>query len=141
LFLLKGMLKKIVSLWKNYRYRFTPWQALHFDRHAVSVQEQHPADICDGQLMADLQSLVSQFRPPEHILMFKKSPERLREFRLCQEENDQVLYRAWGFSLAVKASSISGAGRGVYVHRGSIRKGQMVALYPGTVYRPYQPIL
>ena len=34
-----------------------------------------------------------------------------------------------------------GAGKGVFLKQGRILRGQVVALYPGTIYMPYQPIL
>ena len=36
---------------------------------------------------------------------------------------------------------MAGAGRGVLVVGGAVPRGALVALYPGTVYQPYQPIL
>ena len=32
-------------------------------------------------------------------------------------------------------------GRGVFVKKGKISKGQVACLYPGLVYKPYHPIL
>jgi hypothetical protein len=46
-----------------------------------------------------------------------------------------------GFSLELRASSVVGAGRGVFVAGGVLREGGLACLYPGTVYQPYQPIL
>ena len=138
------MLKEIKNLWKVYRFRFTPWQALNFNRHAVSVKDQYRVeclDIQDDKLLAELQCLFQDFRPTNYFWMFRDCVERRREFLLSHDENKDVLFRKWGFELSMKPSGISGAGKGVFVERGSIRKGQIVALYPGTVYLPFQPIL
>ncbi len=140
------MLKEIKTIWKSYRYRFTPWQAVNFDRHAVSLREQHQVDNLeslrdDGDLLNDLSRLLSGFRPPEYVWMYRNCPERRREFMLSHAINTDVLFREWGFQLTLRPSRISGAGQGVFVVRGKIKRGQIVALYPGTVYLPYQPIL
>jgi hypothetical protein len=138
------MLNQFKKFWKAYRFRFTPWQALNFNRHAVSVKEQHRVeslDIQDDKLLLQLQSLFDEFRPPEYVWMFRDCVERRREFLLSHDVNKDVLFRKWGFELSVRPSCISGAGKGVFVERGSIRRGQIVALYPGTVYLPFQPIL
>jgi len=43
---------------------------------------------------------------------------------------------ASGFQISRKPSSIPGAGTGVFVTAGKVSKGQVVAIYPGSVYRP-----
>jgi len=43
--------------------------------------------------------------------------------------------------LAISQSKITEAGQGVFLKRGKIRQGQLVALYPGTVFSSSQPIL
>jgi len=43
----------------------------------------------------------------------------------------------FGFRLAIRQSHI--AGLGVFLIEGSVEKGQLVALYPGTVYRAWDP--
>ncbi|CAG0893758.1 unnamed protein product [Cyprideis torosa] len=59
-----------------------------------------------------------------------------RRFRL----RDVIFLKIHGFSLCLKPSSI-GAGTGVFVDRGSIPAANYpVALYPGTVYLPGDPI-
>ena len=138
------MLKEVKNLWKQYRYRFTPWQALNFDRHAVPLTDQHHdthLDIQDGKLLNDLELLFSKFRAPEYAWMFRDSPKRREEFQLCNASNKDILHSQWGFELTLEPSGIPGAGKGVFVKRGSIQKGQIVALYPGTVYLSHQPIL
>ena len=136
------MLRELKNIWKNYRFRFTPWQAFNFGRLAVPIENQvQSLEISDELLCLELQQLLRDFRPPDYVWMFRNSPERQREFRLCSDENRSGLFRAWGFELGLRASGIKGAGLGVFVLKGSVRKGQIVALYPGTVYRPSQPIL
>jgi hypothetical protein len=140
------MLKEVKALWKSYRFRFTPWQAIHFDRHAVSLRDQHQVENLgslrdDRDLLNDLSRLLSGFRTPEYVWMYRNCPERRQEFKLCHAYNTDVLFREWGFQLTLRPSLIPEAGQGVFVERGRIKRGQIVALYPGTVYLPYQPIL
>ena len=45
------------------------------------------------------------------------------------------------FELKLAPSTISGAGRGVFVKSGKIQKGQIACLYPGLVYQPWDKIL
>lgn len=136
------MLRELRSFWKSYRFRFTPWQAFNFNRLAVPMEKQvQSLEICDELLVQELQRLLRHFRSPDYVWMFRHSAERQREFQLCSDENRGAIFREWGFELGLRASGIKNAGLGVFVVRGSVTKGQIVALYPGTVYRPSQPIL
>ena len=45
-----------------------------------------------------------------------------------------VMYNALGYEIRRLDSTISGAGRGVFVTKGTIPAGSLVALYPGTRY-------
>ncbi|CDS11686.1 hypothetical protein LRAMOSA03949 [Lichtheimia ramosa] len=52
----------------------------------------------------------------------------------------ETLERKLGFSVYKSASTITGAGQGVFL-RGQCHAGQVVCLYPGTVYMPFEPLL
>ncbi|XP_071887809.1 SET domain-containing protein 9 isoform X3 [Anas platyrhynchos] len=52
----------------------------------------------------------------------------------------EVLFQALGFGLARRHSSLPAAGTGVFLSRGGARRGAVVAMYPGTVYRKHEPI-
>lgn len=53
----------------------------------------------------------------------------------------EVLHSEWGYSIGRRHSNIPGAGRGVFVTDGVVCKGQVVALYPGTLYHPGERLL
>ncbi|NWI09735.1 SETD9 protein, partial [Crypturellus soui] len=58
--------------------------------------------------------------------------------RRCSPE--EVLFNTLGFSIARDQSSLLSAGTGVFVSKGFVPKGTLVSMYPGTVYRKYEPI-
>ena len=89
----------------------------------------------------ELRLLLKDFRPPNYICVFRDSAERREEFHICNSINTNVIRQNWGYELCLKRSGITGAGQGVFVQSGSISKGQIVALYSGTIYLPSQPIL
>ena len=66
---------------------------------------------------------------------------RMKLFEECGRKNRENLLEYFGFELEIKSSAMPGAGKGVFLKRGKILRGQVVALYPGTIYMPYQPIL
>ncbi|KAG7227132.1 hypothetical protein INR49_013930 [Caranx melampygus] len=51
------------------------------------------------------------------------------------------MLQALGFCIDRQPSSLPFAGTGVFVTKGFVPKGATVALYPGTVYQAYEPIL
>lgn len=77
-------------------------------------------------------------------------------------EGKSILREQCGFSLAVQPSLLQGGGSGVFMDSGGVKRGQLVALYPGeqgakavlsvfyimsvpfllgTVYLPFEPLL
>ena len=56
-----------------------------------------------------------------------QSPESKRN-------STEVMYNALGYEIKRLDSTVRGAGRGVFVTRGKITAGSLVALYPGTMY-------
>lgn len=59
---------------------------------------------------------------------------------LGKEEQD-VIFQSLGFCVDRKPSSLPSAGAGVFVTRGLVPGGATVAMYPGTIYQPHEPIL
>ncbi|KGL79803.1 SET domain-containing protein 9, partial [Tinamus guttatus] len=58
--------------------------------------------------------------------------------RMCSP--GEVLFNTLGFSIARDQSSLLSAGTGVFISKGFVPKGTVVSMYPGTVYRKYEPI-
>ncbi|XP_069678242.1 SET domain-containing protein 9-like isoform X3 [Periplaneta americana] len=46
-----------------------------------------------------------------------------------------------GFCIMRSPSNVPGAGQGVVMKSGRADSGKLIALYPGTLYQPYEPIL
>lgn len=53
----------------------------------------------------------------------------------------EFLLSEWGYYIDRHHSNIPGAGKGVFVTDGVVRRGQVVALYPGTLYYPGERLL
>jgi len=53
----------------------------------------------------------------------------------------QVMENYFGFAIERKTSTIRDGGVGVYVTKGKVKQGSLVALYPGTIYRLMEPLL
>ena len=69
------------------------------------------------------------------------SRKRLEIYREIGSRNRATFSANAGFSHRIGASTIMGAGQGVFVLAGEVEVGQIVAIYPGVVYQPYHPIL
>ncbi|XP_041474686.1 uncharacterized protein LOC121423420 [Lytechinus variegatus] len=52
-----------------------------------------------------------------------------------------VMHQTLGYAVGRRQSQIDGGGVGVYVTKGVVPKGAVVAMYPGTIYYPAEPIL
>ncbi|XP_048379833.1 SET domain-containing protein 9 [Stegostoma tigrinum] len=53
---------------------------------------------------------------------------------------NETLFKTFGFIISRATSSLSFAGRGVFVTTGRVPKGAVVCMYPGTIYQQYEPI-
>lgn len=53
----------------------------------------------------------------------------------------EVMEDVFGYNIQRKPSLLSGGGEGLFVTQGVVPRGSLVALYPGTIYWPYEPIL
>ena len=132
--------KSLSRKWSSYKYRFLPWLALNLkSRRILPIRQKftiHP----DEKYLQDLKELFTSFARPDYTLLFKGS-KRWDHFRDLGKLNRLHILEQWGFVVGVGKSRIPGAGRGVFVTKGSVKEGQIVALYPGCVYQPNQPIL
>ncbi|XP_038068498.1 SET domain-containing protein 9-like [Patiria miniata] len=67
--------------------------------------------------------------------------QKVQGTRLRCQEGLEVMQRMLGFTIERQPSSITGGGTGVFVTRGTIPAETVVAMYPGTVYKSWEPIL
>ena len=133
-------MSNLKKLWKNYKYRFTPWLAVNL---AEKAQKQEHIQYWDQSLMTtQLLKLLSDFQIPNELLIYKGDTKvRRAEFKNCHIRNQNILLDRFGFQLDIQKSRIPNGGHGVFVTKGSIKQGQIACLYPGLIYRPYNPIL
>ena len=131
-----SLLKK---LWKNYKYRFTPWLAINLADKAKKLE---PSQHWDQSLMKEeLLKLLSEFQTPNESMIFRDSRDRRTNFAQCHCRNQEVLLEQFGFQLEIKCSKLPNGGQGVFIKNGLVPKGKIVCLYPGLIYKPYNPIL
>ena len=126
-------------IWKNYKFRFTPWIAYNFLDKAE--RSKTSTFIEEEKLTENLLTLLHKFEVVPYKIIFKRSRKREKSFAQCHTENKKVLLTQEGFQLDLRSSSIPGAGRGVFVKEGKIKAGQIACLYPGLIYQPHDPIL
>jgi hypothetical protein len=96
-----------------------------------------------NQLDALLNSLAGQVMKtinltPKSIRKLIYDHQQLKSLHLLACD---VTYDVAKFSLSIGPSKLTDGGNGVFVSKGSIKDGQLVALYPGTIYLPFEPIL
>ena len=144
------MFKVLKNKWKNYRHRFLPWLALNL-RHRM-VPESHqiknhgkdciPKTKIENSLKEMLLALENPCKGTDTALTIfgRDSSKRRQMFEKCGKKNREILMQQFGFNLEIKKSAMPGAGNGVFLN-GKLTRGQVAALYPGSIYMPYQPIL
>nr|XP_033786969.1 SET domain-containing protein 9 isoform X3 [Geotrypetes seraphini] len=154
-----GTLRALLIRWRSYRYRFVPWIALNLaqkrrtTRHvSKDSQDKIISDtVVWDTLMKFFQALIiNHFRddfvlPPEAI---RAKYEALYTSHQTAGNGPkqsifvpgEILFATLGFSINRRTSSLISAGIGVFVSKGSVPKGAVVAMYPGTVYQKHEPI-
>ncbi|XP_002731242.1 SET domain-containing protein 9-like [Saccoglossus kowalevskii] len=119
------LIKNLSARWKSYRYRFVPWIALNFKNRTIRGVPKGSEDkvISDKQVEDTLKTLFTKINgvssKPEIVL--------------------GVMRDVLGFTVEKAKSQVGGTG--VYVTNGAVPKGTVLAMYPGTVYFTYEPIL
>ncbi|XP_054431327.1 SET domain-containing protein 9 isoform X2 [Pteronotus mesoamericanus] len=161
------LLRGLEQWWRRYKYRFVPWIALNLSRNPRTLryvpEEFKDKVISDEDVLETLlkvfQALfMNDFNKQSDILAVLPEPVQskyqdllsvqharanLPECRNHQKvifKPEEILYKTLGFSVARATSSLVSAGRGVFVTKGSVPKGAVVSMYPGTVYQKYEPI-
>ncbi|XP_067889621.1 SET domain-containing protein 9 isoform X2 [Heterodontus francisci] len=162
------MLKKLLSRWNCYKYRLVPWIALNVwknQRTLRFVAEDSLDKLISDQVVEA--SLLKLFRAlflsdlsnqaeflnllPESIQSkYKNIFIHFQSIKKTEKETkgngmdfnpDGAMFETLGFIINRATSSLSFAGRGVFVTTGRVPKGAVVCMYPGTVYQQNEPIL
>ncbi|XP_064356718.1 SET domain-containing protein 9 [Dromaius novaehollandiae] len=160
------MLRALRRRWDSYKYRFVPWVALNLRRKRRTLryvpENSQDKIITDEDVFATLLKVfkalfVNDFSRQTRILallpeikckyleLLTVELERSK-VKSCNHESqhmfspEEVLFNTLGFSITRDRSSLVSAGTGVFVTKGFVPKGTVVSMYPGTVYRKYEPI-
>lgn len=114
------VIKSLSKRWNSYKYRFVPWMRLKM----LSQPTTRVIDIHSDKVISD--------------------SEVLRQLKRLFQGFDNVTANGSKISphrLEVRDSSIEGAGLGVFLASCNLPGGTVAAVYPGTVYLPYESIL
>lgn len=124
------LIRKWIEKWRSYRYRFVPWIALNLRKRTVREVGSTDQDktVPDTKVIESLLTVLHAL----HDIEMQSANDR---------HQSGVMYKTLGYEIKRLESSIPGAGKGVFVTKGDIAVGSLVALYPGTIYWPYEPIL
>lgn len=152
----RAVLKRFQSKWKSYRHRFVPWVVLNLSKNEKTLRQ--VGGRSKDKLLSDEEvsgSLLKLFR----VLRRSHGADHGQQLRAVQShflrqvtgdeeqcEGNPVcahdaMLQSLGFCIDRKPSTLHFAGTGVFVTRGFVPKGATVAMYPGTVYQAYEPIL
>lgn len=128
------MFKKLSSIWQSYKYRFVPWIALNLKKRSVRSVENVASDkVIPGDLV--LQQLTCLTSALRFALPRARALEEKHQLGL------RVMEEVQGFSVVRAASHVGGTGVVVQGKaEARVQRGQVVALYPGLLYLPFQPI-
>lgn len=131
--------ERFQKLWRSYRHRFVPWVVFNLSKNEKTLRQ--VTERSKDKLVSDEEvsrSLVKLFRALHRKGVHVEPP--VPQF-LGKEQQQDVVFQSLGFCIDRKPSTLPSAGTGVFVTRGVVPKGTAVAMYPGTIYQPYEPIL
>ncbi|XP_039672501.1 SET domain-containing protein 9 [Perca fluviatilis] len=154
IWMFRTALKRFQNKWKSYRHRFVPWVVLNLSKNEKTLRQvkerSKDKQVPDEEVS---QSLLQLFRV---LLSNGANKGGLRAAQthflrqVTSEEHqcggnpvcgDDAMLQSLGFCIDRKPSTLPFAGTGVFVTKGFVPKGATVAMYPGTVYQAYEPIL
>ncbi|CAN9503164.1 unnamed protein product [Ophioblennius macclurei] len=124
--------KRFWNKWKSYRHRFVPWVVLNLSKNEKTLRQ--VSEPSKDKVVPDEEvsrSLLKLFR----VLLRSHGATR---HPVCAQD---AMLQSLGFCIDRRPSSVPSAGTGVFVIKGFVPKGVTVAMYPGTIYLPYEPIL
>lgn len=117
----------LANIWKNYRHRFVPWMATNIK----TVRRREVAASADK--IATDEDLTNIVLKVTHSL-----DKTLR--KSLHADTEAVMLNTLGYIIKRSKSRLKGGGTGVVLVQGSARRGDLVALYPGTLYRRFEPL-
>lgn len=150
----RAALTRFQNKWKSYRHRFVPWVVLNLSKNEKTLRQ--VTERSKDKLVPDekvSQSLLKLFgvllrshganhelrAVQTHFLkQITSEEEQCGDNYVCRHD---AMLHSLGFCIDRKPSTLPFAGTGVFVTKGFVPKGAIVAMYPGTVYQVYEPIL
>ncbi|KAL2087688.1 hypothetical protein ACEWY4_016516 [Coilia grayii] len=151
--MIRGVIKTLQVKWKSYRHRFVPWIAVNLQKNERTLRQvtvrSEDKTVPDVDVSASLVKLFTALlkndltkRDVLSLLPTSVQSRYLQNSSKTQTDSPgQVMLDTLGFWIERSPSSLPFAGTGVFVTKGSVPKGATVAMYPGTVYQEYEPIL
>ncbi|KAF3699104.1 SET domain-containing protein 9 [Channa argus] len=153
--MLKTALTRFHNKWKLYRHRFVPWVVLNLYKNEKTLRQ--VTERSKDKLVSDekvSQSLLKLFRvllrshggnhgefPVIQTQIVKQIGKEEEECKDNPVRGHDAMLQALGFCIDRKPSTLPFAGTGVFVTKGFVQKGATVAMYPGTIYQVYEPVL
>lgn len=120
-------------MWKQYKHRFVPWLVFNWKNSDVRIVKQSSEEFIEENVILDqLFTLLMSFERSTNV----RQPCHTQ----VHERNCSVMEKIAGFNIKTCRSKLKDAGTGVVLAAGSVKKGQVVAMYPGTVYQPSDPL-
>ncbi|XP_026169626.1 SET domain-containing protein 9 [Mastacembelus armatus] len=153
--MLRATLEAFLNKWKSYRHRFVPWVVLNLSKNEKTLR--HVRERWEDKLVPDeevTRSLLKLFTvllrsyganggelPAVHTGFLKQAASEEWQPGEDPDCGHGAMLQSLGFCIDRKPSTLPFAGTGVFVTKGFVPKGATVAMYPGTVYQAYEPIL
>lgn len=145
------VLRRFRSKWKSYKHRFVPWVVFNLSKNEKTLRKVRerskdklvPDEEVSRSLLMLFRALLRSHGGPHghfqtHLPQLKSEEEPFGGDPACGQN---AMLQSLGFCIERKSSTLPFAGNGVFVSSGFVPKGATVAMYPGTVYQPYEPIL
>ncbi|KAK6188217.1 hypothetical protein SNE40_004446 [Patella caerulea] len=146
------MIKRVIEKWKQYKYRFVPWIALNLKDRSIRAVPSKSSDEVIPKIEA-LQFLETLFQAFDASEKYDNKKYKVKghngqdSSRLYTDKsrislrNVSVMSDVAGFTIGRKVSGLAHGGTGVFVTSGTVPVHTVVAMYPGTLYYNYEPIL
>lgn len=121
------MQNALANVWRNYRHRFVPWLAVNMK--AASRRE---VVLSEDKIAAD--------EDLRHIVI-KLTYNLNKSLRKCESTDiEPIMLTTVGYSIKRARSNLQNAGTGVVMSSGTAHRGDLIAFYPGTLYRRFEPL-
>lgn len=119
---MNGFIPWVRESWNIYKYRFVPWIALNINEKTSKVIKKNEL-VPEVDLLRSLQSCLQSFH------QYTSLRDDLSLYEDLHVRNQKVLLQSLGFSIVRSKSFIPGAGKGVFILKGSASRGDTLISY------------